>query len=91
MEKKPKLAGRIFRGILSGIIDGVPFVSNIVNAVRQNKAEQNAPVPVTAEPITRTVTGWVTIAAIVAAALINWKNGTVDCNTVQQIIKLIHP
>jgi len=89
MEAKPKLAGRILKGVLSGVIDGLPFVSNIVNAVRQNRAEQNAPVPVTAEPVTRTVTGWVTIVAILLAALVNWKNGAVDCDTVNQIIKIL--
>jgi hypothetical protein len=89
MEAKPKLAGRIIKGVLSGVIDGLPFVSNIVNAVRQNRAEKNPPVPVTAEPVTRTVTGWVTIVAILLAALVNWKNGAVDCDTVNQIIKIL--
>jgi hypothetical protein len=89
MSDKPKIGKRILKGIVAGLVDGVPFLSNVVNAVRQAKSEQAEPVPVQAEPVTRTVTGWVTIVAIVAAAVLNWKNGNIDCSTVEQIINLI--
>lgn len=89
MSDKPKLRKRIFKGIMAGLVDGVPFLSNVVNAVKQAKTETADATPVQAEPVTRTVTGWATIVAIVAAALLNWKHGNIDCSTVEQIIKII--
>lgn len=85
--KRPTLAGRILRGIGQGILDGLPLVSQVVNTVRQAKAEREAPVPVpSAEPVTRTVTGWATLVGLVATVVASIANGAVDCAAVQALL-----
>jgi hypothetical protein len=85
-DKKPTLAGRILRGVGFGIIDGLPIVAQVVNVVRQHKAEQAEPEPVKEEPVTRTITGWITLGGVVLGLASNLASGTLDCEALRSVL-----
>jgi hypothetical protein len=87
-KKTPTLAGRILRGVLRGVLDGLPGVSQVANVIRQHKAEKEAPQPVaTDEPVTRTLTGWLTLVGVVAGLVTGLANGVFDCDAAQRILE----
>lgn len=90
-QRTPTLAGRILRGILTGVVDGLPLVSQVVNTVRQAKAERAAAEPVpTAEPVTRTLTGWLTLAGVVASVATGLAGGVLDCEGLTRVLQFFN-
>jgi hypothetical protein len=82
--KRKTLAGRILRGIGAGILDGVPFVAQVVNSVREGKAqtEEAKEVPTVNGPA-RVLTGWLTVAGFILALA----SGTLDCEALRGILE----
>ena len=85
---KPTLAGRILRGVLRGVIDGLPGVSQVANVIRQHQAEKREAEQVPSdEPVTRTVTGWLTLAGVVLGFGSALAGGSLDCESLRAILQ----
>jgi hypothetical protein len=87
-KRTPTLTGRILRGIARGIVDGLPGVSQVANVIRQHKAEQSAAVPTsTDEPVTRTLTGWLTLGAVAVGFASSLASGSLDCEALRELLQ----
>lgn len=86
-KKSPTLTGRILRGILNGVVDGVPILSQVVNVVRLHKAESAPPAPPTDEPVTRTLTGWLTVGAVAVGFASSLAGGSLDCEALREVLR----
>ena len=66
-EKKRKtFLGRVLKGIGLGIMDGIPFISQVVNTV-QDRTERDPDVDVP-----RVLMGWTTVCAVVAIGVFRY-------------------
>jgi hypothetical protein len=82
MKERKTLVGRILRGVGLGILDAVPFVSQVVSSVRETSQAKEPAGPVDFEPVARTVTGWAGVAAFIAGIL----SGALDCEALTGIL-----
>lgn len=82
--KKKTLAGRIIASLFRGAVDGIPIVSQVVNVVRQHKAEQAEPVEQSNDlPVVRIIAGVGSVVAFVVAVL----KGAVDCDALTAALR----
>lgn len=86
-KRTPTLTGRILRGIFRGVVDGLPVVSQIANVVRQHKAESAPSAVPTDEPVTRTLTGWLTLGAVAIGFASSLAGGSLDCEALREVLR----
>jgi hypothetical protein len=83
--KQRTLFGRIWRGVALGIVDSIPYLSQIVGSVRESVTEGRPETAPTFDPVTRTVTGWAGVTAFIAGIF----SGVLDCEALAGILQWI--